>query len=91
MLFFFSFFMLKISKMTNNVHKFTDQSHMILSATTLKNLEILKNSMNYTEKGSLLWLLKSTKSSFGTRMLKEWICHPLTEKKYISFNALFIS
>lgn len=54
---------------------------MVLSATTLKNLEILQNNANGQVKGSLLWLLDHTSTAFGARLMKQWVCHPLISRE----------
>ncbi|KAI5613238.1 DNA mismatch repair protein Msh3 isoform X2, partial [Silurus asotus] len=51
--------------------------HMLLSATTLKNLEIFCNQTTGTVKGSLLWVLDHTRTPFGKRLLKKWLSQPL--------------
>ncbi|KAG8992221.1 Mismatch repair protein msh3 [Tulasnella sp. JGI-2019a] len=59
---------------------FSSRSHMLLNGTTLTNLEIFRNSTDFSEKGSLCWILDHTKTKFGSRMLKSWIGRPLTDK-----------
>ncbi|KAG8884457.1 Mismatch repair protein msh3 [Tulasnella sp. 331] len=59
---------------------FSSRSHMLLNGTTLTNLEIFRNSTDFTEKGSLCWILDHTRTKFGSRMLKSWIGRPLTDK-----------
>ncbi|KAJ7109234.1 muts domain V-domain-containing protein [Mycena epipterygia] len=60
--------------------KFTTKSHMLLAGNTLANLEIFQNETDYTTKGSLMWILDKTVTSFGARMLKTWIGKPLVDK-----------
>ncbi|KAK2845677.1 hypothetical protein Q7C36_010531 [Tachysurus vachellii] len=55
----------------------SDAEHMVLSATTLKNLEIFCNQTTGTVKGSLLWVLDHTSTPFGKRLLKKWVSQPL--------------
>ncbi|XP_043920172.1 DNA mismatch repair protein Msh3 [Protopterus annectens] len=57
---------------------------MTLSGTTLKNLEILETQSG-DKKGSLLWVLDHTQTSFGRRLLKQWVTQPL--KKTSEINA----
>ena len=75
--------------------KFTEKTHMLLNANTLTNLyvsyrcyhlsvelscrEIYRNQTDYTEKGSLVWILDKTQTNFGSRMLRSWIGKPLTD------------
>ncbi|GBN90851.1 DNA mismatch repair protein Msh3, partial [Araneus ventricosus] len=56
----------------------TDKS-MILSATTLKGLEILRSNSTFSEHGSLFWVLNKTLTKFGERLLKLWITKPLKD------------
>ncbi|KAF7687326.1 DNA mismatch repair protein Msh3 isoform X1 [Silurus meridionalis] len=55
----------------------SNADHMLLSATTLKNLEIFCNQTTGTVKGSLLWVLDHTRTPFGKRLLKKWLSQPL--------------
>ncbi|KAK2837821.1 hypothetical protein Q5P01_015033 [Channa striata] len=57
---------------------------MILSAATLRNLEILNNQTDGSVKGSLLWVLDHTRTSFGRRVMRKWVSHPLTDPQSIS-------
>lgn len=52
-------------------------SHMLLDGITLTNLEIMNNSFDGSDKGTLLKLLNRAITPFGKRMLKNWILHPL--------------
>jgi len=54
--------------------------YMQLGGNTMRNLEILQNQSG-KENGSLLWLLDNTSTSFGRRLLIEWIKHPLLDIK----------
>ena len=42
-----------------------------------RQLEVLRNSEDGSERGSLLWLLDHTLTAFGGRMLRSWVAHPL--------------
>jgi DNA mismatch repair protein MSH3 len=64
--------------------KLTSRYEMSISGVTLKNLELLRNSTNGEETGSLFWLMNHTCTPFGARMLKHWICHPLSEETLIN-------
>ncbi|KAM9446339.1 DNA mismatch repair protein Msh3 [Clarias gariepinus] len=55
----------------------SDTEHMVLSATTLKNLEMFCNQTTGTVRGSLLWVLDHTRTPFGKRLLKKWVSQPL--------------
>uniref|UniRef100_U3KEC4 DNA mismatch repair protein MSH3 n=1 Tax=Ficedula albicollis TaxID=59894 RepID=U3KEC4_FICAL len=55
----------------------SETEHMAINGTTMKNLEILQNQTDMKTKGSLLWVLDHTKTSFGRRRLKKWVTQPL--------------
>ncbi|CAE6491489.1 unnamed protein product [Rhizoctonia solani] len=44
---------------------------------------IFRNQTDFTETGSLVWVLNKTKTKFGSRMLRSWIGRPLVDKKYV--------
>lgn len=52
-------------------------SHMHLDGITLNNLEILNNNFDGGSKGTLFSLLNRAITSFGKRILKLWVLHPL--------------
>ncbi|XP_029399839.1 DNA mismatch repair protein Msh3 isoform X4 [Mus pahari] len=57
---------------------------MRINGTTLRNLEILQNQTDMKTKGSLLWVLDHTKTSFGRRKLKNWVTQPLLKLRDIN-------
>ncbi|EDL00960.1 mCG131439, isoform CRA_b, partial [Mus musculus] len=57
---------------------------MRINGTTLRNLEILQNQTDMKTKGSLLWVLDHTKTSFGRRKLKNWVTQPLLKLREIN-------
>ncbi|XP_076005669.1 DNA mismatch repair protein Msh3 isoform X2 [Genypterus blacodes] len=61
-----------------------DSEAMTLSATTLRNLEILANQTDGGIKGSLLWVLDHTRTPFGRRLMRKWVSQPLTNPQSIS-------
>lgn len=63
--------------------KFSNMSRMVLAANTLRNLEIFENETDRTVHGSLLWVLDHTKTRFGSRLMKNWVGHPLTHKEWV--------
>ena len=52
-------------------------SHMHLDGITLNNLEILNNTFDGGDKGTLFALLNRTITPFGKRALKQLVLHPL--------------
>ncbi|KAG9441136.1 hypothetical protein H6P81_016990 [Aristolochia fimbriata] len=57
---------------------------MSLSANTLQQLEILRNNSDGSENGSLLQAMNHTRTSFGSRLLKHWVAHPLCDRNLIT-------
>ncbi len=53
-------------------------SAMALDLTARRNLELTETLRNKEKKGSLLWVLDSTRTSMGKRLLKSYIEQPLT-------------
>lgn len=53
------------------------ESFMGLDLNARRNLELTETLRNKEKKGSLLWVLDSTKTSMGRRLLKNWIEQPL--------------
>ncbi|MDH5706151.1 MAG: DNA mismatch repair protein MutS, partial [Candidatus Aminicenantes bacterium] len=52
---------------------------MILDATTIKNLELVKSLRDKSLKGSLLDIIDFTMTSMGGRLLRNWLLHPLLD------------
>jgi len=57
--------------------------HMILDATSIKNLELTKNLRDGHIKDSLLDVIDFTVTSMGGRLLRYWLLRPLLDKKEI--------
>lgn len=64
-----------------NIHRYditrSSSSTLILDGITLTNLEILNNSFDGTDKGTLFKLLNKAITPFGKRTLKTWTLYPL--------------
>lgn len=45
----------------------------------MANLEIYHNSTDYSEHGSLFWVLNHTSTRFGKRLLRKWVGRPLVD------------
>jgi DNA mismatch repair protein MutS len=58
-------------------------SHMLLDAATLKNLEISGNMRSGELQGSLLWVIDETCTPMGGRLLRQWLLNPLLDPKEI--------
>ncbi|XP_020079711.1 DNA mismatch repair protein MSH3 isoform X1 [Ananas comosus] len=62
---------------------FLSKVEMTLSANTLQQLEVLKNNSDGSTEGSLLQIMNSTCTAFGSRLLKHWLTHPLCDRNLI--------
>src|SRR3989344_1915210 len=51
--------------------------YMAIDSTTFRNLELVKNMVDGTNRGSLLSILDKTSTSLGARLLRKWIKSPL--------------
>jgi len=69
---------------TSFFSRFTTQTHMLLAANSLINLEVYRNETDYTVKGSLIHILDKTKTKFGARLLRSWIGRPLVNKRCVN-------
>ena len=55
------------------------EEFLFLDDSTKRNLELIKNLWDGSEKHSLLWVLDRTVTPMGARLLKEWIVYPLRD------------
>jgi DNA mismatch repair protein MSH3 len=69
--------------LTSNFWRFTSERRMLLDVDTLRHLELLCNTTDSSEKGSLMWLLRKTKTPFGGRQLRDWISRPLVDAVHV--------
>lgn len=60
----------------------SQQSHMVLDGVSLSNLEVLRNSCDGGEKGSLWGFVNRCSTAFGKRLLKDWVMKPLLMPRY---------
>lgn len=54
-------------------------NHLILDATALRNLEVIKNLRDGSKKNTLFDILDFTKTPLGNRLLRRWLESPLTD------------
>ncbi len=59
------------------------EEFLFLDEATKRNLELIKNLWDRSEKYSLFWVLDRTETPMGARLLKEWILYPLKDIKKI--------
>lgn len=62
-----------------HITRYSLGSYMVLDGIARRNLEISKSLRNGERKGSLLWVLDTTKTAMGGRMLKTWLEQPLVD------------
>ena len=53
--------------------------YMELDFSTRRNLELTESMRTKERRGSLLWVLDSTKTSMGARLLRTWLTKPLLQ------------
>ncbi len=56
---------------------------MLLDSTTLRNLELLKNTRDGSLRGTLLSILDKTVTALGARLLRQWLKEPLLDPEKI--------
>ena len=61
----------------NRLTRFRLQDILMIDATTLRNLEIVRNMREGGKRGSLLGVLDFTVTAMGGRMLRQWLEAPL--------------
>ncbi|MBS1767016.1 MAG: DNA mismatch repair protein MutS [Acidobacteria bacterium] len=52
----------------------------LLDATSARHLEVLANSLDGSKAGSLLALLDACRTRMGSRLLRDWLDHPLRDR-----------
>lgn len=68
----------------NKVVILRDGDYMHLDVNTRRNLEILETLKDHRKKGALLSVIDKTKTSMGTRLIRNWIQEPLYNEKEIN-------
>ncbi|KAI8103790.1 hypothetical protein M9435_006317 [Picochlorum sp. BPE23] len=63
--------------------EFSRIDEISLSPNAIQQLEVLRNSNDGTEFGSLVWLLDQTKTMFGARLLRKYATSPLRRSESI--------
>ncbi len=70
-------------ELVRNVSYIHSSDHMILDATTIKNLELIRNLREGKLKDSLLDIIDFTVTPMGGRLLKSWLLQPLLDSRQI--------
>ncbi len=68
----------------DSVEYYSSGKYMELDFATRRNLELVSTMRENKRKGSLLWVLDSTKTSMGARTLRSWIEKPLVSPTQIN-------
>ena len=58
---------------------YTGSEFMILDSTSLRNLEVMRSLRSGDKKGTLISVLDHTGTSMGSRLMRNWIQHPLMD------------
>jgi DNA mismatch repair protein MutS len=68
----------------NQIKPYHTSQFMFIDASTRRNLELVQTIRDRSFEGSLLWVLDRTKTSMGSRMLRQWVLQPLLEVERIN-------
>jgi len=73
---------------------YSDGQYLEMDVATRRNLELSETMRTKEKKGTLLWVLDSTKTSMGARMLRKWVELPLItlydiERRLDAVNELY--
>ena len=68
-----------------------NDSFVALDATTIRSLEIEQTMKGNATEGSLLWVMQRCHTAMGKRLLRQWLCEPLSCKKTIENRQNVVS
>ncbi len=68
-----------------------DASFVSLDATTLRSLEIEQTIRGNCVEGSLLWVMQRCRTAMGKRLLRKWLCMPLSGRNEIQERQSVVS
>ena len=71
------------SRHIQNFHYYGQEDSMHLDAFTIKNLELFQSNSSTNKKACLAYVLDKTKTSSGSRLIKNYIKSPLLNKQKI--------
>lgn len=66
-----------------NVNVVNKENYLEMDVHTIRNLELIETLRLKERTYSLIWLMDKTKTSMGSRKLKEYLLHPLKNKEQI--------
>jgi DNA mismatch repair protein MutS len=74
----------------NTIQNYSVNNFMVIDSATQRNLELLKNIKDSTNRGTLFEVINKTVTSMGSRKLKKWLTRPLIDLKKINkrLNAI---
>ncbi|MFN3551333.1 MAG: DNA mismatch repair protein MutS, partial [Endomicrobiia bacterium] len=55
------------------------ENYMFLDSSCIRNLELVENLYDRTQKNTLLYVLDKTQTSLGARLLRNWLLKPLVD------------
>ena len=67
----------------DNVNVINKKDVLRMDIHTIRNLELVETLRLKERTNSLVWLLDKTKTAMGSRLIREWILNPLTNKEEI--------
>jgi DNA mismatch repair protein MutS len=67
----------------SGIRSYNVDTHMIIDATTQRNLELVRNARDGSTRGTLLSVLSKTVTPMGKRKLKQWMLRPLRDVREI--------
>jgi len=70
-------------KACTTIQFYEPEDFLQLDTTTLKNLDIVKNSVSGSRKNTLLQFMDRAITPMGSRMMKAWLVRPLRQKDHI--------
>ncbi|GAA5848304.1 hypothetical protein JCM8547_004473 [Rhodosporidiobolus lusitaniae] len=70
---------------------FASRTSMTLNGNTVANLELLRNSTDFKEQGSLISVLDRCKTPMGKRLLRRWVTKPLLSLEAVAARHAAIS
>ncbi|GAA5910183.1 mismatch repair protein MSH3 [Sporobolomyces salmoneus] len=76
---------------TSSFTSFSSRTSMTLNGNTITNLELLRNSTDFKEEGSLIWVLDKCKTAMGKRLLRKWVSKPLVSVEAVNCRLDAIS
>lgn len=66
------------------IRSYSQSEFMVLDATTLRNLEVIRSIREGTGEGTLLALMDRCATAMGSRLLQTWLTQPLKETSAIN-------